>query len=286
MVLVLRQEVQPSFESMSEIKEMSNNPFDQTQPYVTSGNQNFSIEQPAKKSFPWGCLLGGCLGVMLLGIIVTGGALYGIWSLYQSQLAKYTSDQPVEIPVVEATEEQVKAIEKRFEDFRTQFDAGEAPQELVITAEEINTLISNDPNLKGHVFVKIEDGNIRADVSFSLGELPGAGGRYFNGSLTLHVEVKDGEVVAHVVDAEANGQPVPEELLKQFRQENLAKDMKDDPEMAETLERCESLEVQSDKIILKVRPKPASKSDSDNTDPGTESKAAPSEQPSDDKPKN
>lgn len=263
---------------------MSNRPFDQTQPYSTTSNQTFSNDQPAKSSFPWGCLLGGCLGVMLLGIIAAGGAMYGIWSIYQSQLAKYTSDQPVEIPTVEASADQVKAIEKRFEDFRTQFDSGDAPQELVITADEINTLISNDPDLKGHVYVKINDGNIRADVSFSLGDLPGASGRYFNGSLTLHVEVKDGEVVAHVIDAEANGQPVPEGVLEKFRQENLAKGMKDDPEMAKTIERCESLEVKGDKIVLKVRPKPAGASEKGNVESSSATDAAPADKAGDGNP--
>ncbi len=263
---------------------MSNSPFGQTQPYSNSPNQNFGSDQPAKSSFPWGCLLGGCLGIMLLGVIAVGGVGYGIWSFYTGQIAKYTSDQPVEIPTVEASEEQVKAIEKRFEDFRTQFDAGDAPQELVITAEEINTLISNDPDLKGHVYVKIENGNIRADVSFPLGDLPGAKGRYFNGSVTLHVEIEDGEVVANVVDAAANGQPVPEEVLGPFSRENLAKEMRNDPEMAETLARCESLEVKDDKIVLKVRPKPATKSENGTSESSLPSEAAPTEQPSENKP--
>ncbi|MFO0942978.1 MAG: DUF1206 domain-containing protein [Pirellulales bacterium] len=261
---------------------MSNSPFEQTQPYSNPNSQSFGIDQPAKSGFPWGCLLGGCLGIMLLGLIAAGGVGYGLWSLYKGQIAKYTSDKPVEIPTIEASEEQVKAIKKRFDDFGTEFEAGEAPQELVITADEINTLISGDPELKGHVYVKIEDGNIQADVSFSLGDLPGAKGRYFNGSVTLHVEIENGEVVANVVDAEVNGQPVPDEVLGPFSKENLAKEMRNDPEMAKTLERCESLEVKDDKIILKIRPKPSTKSNKPQTESGSE--AASTEQPSENKP--
>lgn len=249
---------------------MSNSPFQDTQPYApTQMNTGFGGDTaPPAKGFPWGCLLGGCLGIMLLGALAVGGVMFGAYRFVSGQVAKYTSDHAVELPSVNITDDEVKAIEAKLEDFKTQFESGDAPQELVITIDEINALIAGNSDLKGHVYVKIVDGNLHADVSVPLDDLPipGAKGRYFNGSVTLHVEMENGVLIAQVVDAEANGQAVPASVLEGMKDENLAKGMYDDPDTAKALSRCESLEIQADRIVLKVRQKTAEKSD----DPATE----------------
>lgn len=240
---------------------MSNNPFQDTQPYAP-GSQGSQFDpavqgQPvqAKSSFPWGCLLGGCLGIMLLGLLAVGGVIYVGWNFYSTQLAKYTSDQPVELPSVNITDEEVQAIETKLEDFRQQFESGETPQELVLTVDEINALIASNADLKGRVHVKIVEGKLHGDLSFPLDEIPGGKGRYFNGSVTLEVELDNGVLVARLADAQANNQPIPSEFLEAFRKENLAKGIYDNPETAKALARCESLEILEDRIVLKVRQK-------------------------------
>ena len=244
---------------------MSNSPFQDTQPYAPAQmNTGFGGDTaPPAKGFPWGCLLGGCLGIMLLGALAVGGAMFGMYRFVSGQVAKYTSDHAVELPSVNITDDEVKAIEAKLEDFKTQFESGDAPQELVITIDEINALIAGNSDLKGHVYVKIVDGNLHADVSVPLDDLPipGAKGRYFNGSVTLHVEMENGVLIAQVVDAEANGQAVPASVLEGMKDENLAEGMYDDPDTAKALSRCESLEIQADRIVLKVRQKSAEKPD-------------------------
>ncbi len=251
---------------------MSNSPFQDTQPYAPNQmNTGFGVDTaPPARGFPWGCLLGGCLGIMLLGALAVGGAMYGVYSFVSNQVAKYTSDHAVELPSVDITEDEVKAIEAKLENFKTQFESGDEPQELVITIDEINAMIAGDSDLKGHVFVKIVDGNFHADVSVPLDDLPipGAKGRYFNGSVTLHVEMENGVLIVQVVDAEANGQSVPAAVLEGMKDENLAKGMYDDPDTAKALSRCESLEIQADRIVLKVRQKSAEKADNAEAEKG------------------
>jgi hypothetical protein len=161
----------------------------------------------------------------------------------------------VELPTVNINQEDVQAIKTRLDDFQKQFESGDAPQEVVITEDEINALIAGNPELKGRVFVQIEDGNLQADVSIPLDQIPGGKGRYFNGSATLHVQLENGVLVANVIEAEANGTPIPEDLMVEFRKQNLAKDMYKDVKTAEALQRCESLTVESDRIVLRVRKK-------------------------------
>lgn len=236
--------------------------FDQTQPYYAQGQNpqgqsppQFSStpENTQRKGFPCGCFLGGCLVVLLLVAVTAGVGSYFAYGWYQTQLAKYTSETPMELPSIHITEEEVEAVVAKFDQFQEQFEQGDAPQEFVITVDEINALIAKNPELRGRIYVSIVEDNLKADVSFPVDQLPGGKGRFFNGSVILHVELEDGVLIANVTDAEANGQPIPEPFIEPFRRENIAKEFYKDPEMARALKRCEQLIIESDRIILKVR---------------------------------
>lgn len=210
--------------------------------------------EPKKGGCSLGCVLWGCLGTTVASLLILGVVTFAGYRFYSNQLAKYTSETPLELPTSEIPEEEVQKVVTRLEDFRTQFDKGEGPQELVITVDEINALIANNPEMRGRVHVTIVDGDLKAEVSVPVDALPGGKGRYFNGAARLHVEMEDGVLIAHVVDAEANGEPIPESFMQGMREQNLAKELYKDVEMSKTLKRCEQITIESDRIILKVRP--------------------------------
>nr|WP_143547665.1 hypothetical protein [Rhodopirellula sp. SM50] len=197
----------------------------------------------------WGCLIAGGL---FIGSILCAG--FGGYWLISSQIAKYTSDTPVDLPTVEYSEEELAELDARVETFREKLDAGETPEEdLVLTADDINALISKNEDLKGKVYVKIENDQVEGDVSIPLDKLPMGKGRYFNGSATFDVSMDGGVLIVTVDQAELNGEPVPEEFMQTMRQENLAKDVYKDPENAKFMSRFEDIRVEDDKFILRVK---------------------------------
>lgn len=207
----------------------------------------------AENRFPWGCLLGGCAGVVLLMVAGIGVvALSGYW-FYKGQLTKYTSDTPKELPVVTLADEEIAEIEARIETFKQKVEAGEETDELVLTAEDINALVSKQKELRGRVFVRIQEGKVSADVSIPADQLPGGKGRYFNGSVTVRIELEGGVLIVTIDQAEVNGQPVPEAVMEGLRKENLAKETYKDPDSARQLARIEKIEIKDDLIVLKVR---------------------------------
>jgi hypothetical protein len=229
--------------------------------YISQGSpfpvndQNYEYAESAHSKFPWGCLIGGCLTVIVLmlgGVVATG--LAGVW-FYKTQVNKYTSPEPRSIPQVEVSEEEIAAIKEKIETFHDRIEKGEQAEQLILTADDINALISGDKNLKGRVFVKIGEGQISAEVSIPTDEIPGAGGRFFNGSVTADAELSNGVLIVTVADAEVNGISVPEEIMSGIRDENLAKDLYKDPDVAKSLAKFESLVIENDRIIL--TPKPA-----------------------------
>ncbi|PAY20805.1 hypothetical protein CKO51_04220 [Rhodopirellula sp. SM50] len=191
-------------------------------------------------------------GGLFIGSILCAG--FGGYWLISSQIAKYTSDTPVDLPTVEYSEEELAELDARVETFREKLDAGETPEEdLVLTADDINALISKNEDLKGKVYVKIENDQVEGDVSIPLDKLPMGKGRYFNGSATFDVSMDGGVLIVTVDQAELNGEPVPEEFMQTMRQENLAKDVYKDPENAKFMSRFEDIRVEDDKFILRVK---------------------------------
>lgn len=177
----------------------------------------------------------------------------GYWFV-SSTLAAYTSTEPMEIETVEYSEEDLAVLKARMDAFNDAIESGKVPEEdLILTAADINALIADDEELRGRVFVRIEDGEIEGDVSFPLDAIPGMKGRYFNGSATMDVSMDDGHLFVHAKKAEVNGEPVPEQFMKGMRDENLAKKMNQDPEQQKFLRNFKDIRIDDDKLILEVQ---------------------------------
>jgi hypothetical protein len=196
------------------------------------------------------------LGIVLLGVLLVVGGGIGTYYFARTQVKKYTAETPRVLPKVERSTEEIEALSQRVKDFQEAVEKNGAAGELVLTADDINSLISQNDELKGKVFVKIEDGKIKAEVSFPTDGVPLAGGRYFNGSVSGNVSLEDGELQVHVDDAEVNSEKIPESFLAPFREQNLAEEMNKDPKVKEQLEKFGRIEVQNDRIILTPKSKP------------------------------
>ena len=214
-------------------------------------NQYQAVQQ---KRFPWGCLIGGCLTVVLLMMIGTGAVVYTGYSYYMAQLNKYTSPTPAEIPKVESSKEEAEVFQKRIDDFKSALDRNESPEPLVLTSEEINALINTNEDLKGKLFVTIADGEISAQASIPTDMVPGGKGRYLNGRISLKASLENGILIVTLDDAEVNGEPLPAEFVSALRNENLAKDAYKDPKSAEFLRKFERITIENDKMILTPAP--------------------------------
>ena len=215
---------------------------DQQQPHATPKSSRGCL---------YGCLIVG--GIMIAGVLCAG---IGGYMFVKGQVEKWTSATPVEIPVVEYTPEQLAELEKRIESFGEAAEGGDSDAtELVLSAEEINAWLSKDENLKGNVFVRIEDGQVSADVSVPLNEvpIPGTKGRYFNGSASVDVSMEGGVLVVTMTDAEVNGERLPEDFIQGMSQQNLAQDVYKNPDNAKMLRRFDDIRIEGDKLHLKLR---------------------------------
>ena len=150
------------------------------------------IEPPPKQK-GMGCLGKGCLlfviFVVLLAVAFFVGGYAGVRYVV-------TSTTPREIPQIETSEADQRAVENRWEEFKMSRNMttatitqdppveGAAPapsgNRLELTASDINQLIAGSRKLRGKAYVSIENNVARVQVSVPL-EKVGFRGRFLNG---------------------------------------------------------------------------------------------------------
>jgi hypothetical protein len=215
-------------------------------------------ESEGKKKSSRGCCFFGCLFMFLfMTVVVVGGGFGGYW-WFKGQLNKYTSEVAADLPIVDMSEEEIEEIENRIDNFKDAIEASETPEDLVLTANEINAMISQDDDMRGRVYITIADGTVSGDVSIPTDFFPGGKGRFFNASATFEVSLENSILIVTLTSAKVKGEEVPQEIIEALRKENLAKEIYKDPEVAATLRRIESITIKDDKIILKPRVETAS----------------------------
>lgn len=219
----------------------------------------FEEERRGRGCLFWGCLITAILLLLLVLTVVVGG-----YFAAQYFLNNFTTDQPANIEVVELPPERLAEIEARVEAFEAalQADGPDADPEalnpaalnLELTAEELNGLIHQDPDLRGKVFLRIENGRVGGEVSVPADKLPGGKGRYFNASAEFDVSLQDGELTVYITDAQVNGISMPPKAVDHFANKNFAEGIDQEPETRKLLEKFDSLEVGEDRIILRAKP--------------------------------
>jgi len=231
-------------------------------------------QQPEqKRSSGSSCLLYGCLIAFLaMVVLVVGGGFLG-YRFLRGQLEQYTDDAPAELPMIELTDEEIEEIQGRIDSFQETLEKGDTPEDLILTADELNALISKNEDLKGRVFITIQEGQVSGDVSIPTEFIPGGTGRYFNASATFDVSLSDGVLIVTLAAAEVKGEPVTQDIIQAMSSENLARDVYNDPEVAAILRRFESLTIDDEQIILSPRLEPS--------EPGEQSEPAEPAEPSD-----
>ena len=212
---------------------------------------------PKKKSWLRGCLwaLLICF-IVFIGLPITGVLV--VRSMWKSAIRDYTASQPVEIPVVQTSKEEAKAITDRATKFFQDLAGGKPVEPLMLTADDLNKLIASTGSnqLAGKLFVTIEDGKVKGRVSFSLDKLgsPELKGRWLNGSVTLRAKIEGGELKVYADEISANDKTIPSLILNQLKQRNLAEEYMNNQDFYATLQLVESVTATNNAII--VTPKP------------------------------
>ncbi len=203
--------------------------------------------------FFYGCVIASVLAVLLI-IALAVLAFLGM-RLFSGLVDEWTSPVPAELPKVQVSEEERKSVRERVDAFKKALEAGTATDPLVLTSDDLNALIEENPDFRGKVFARVEGDKLKGQISIPLDKLKIGmlSGRYLNGEAELKASLSDGFLVVTLETLEVNGKRPPENFLVGLRKQNLAKDAYDNTKNAEMIRRFESLEIKDGTIILKPR---------------------------------
>lgn len=170
-----------------------------------------------------GCFGRGCLILavfaIVLGIACFAGMYWGMHrnsaifhGLYWLAKAQAISQTPAPIPGFTASDAQIQSVHERCEDFEQKARAGQAA-ELELTADDINTLIATNQDMRGKIFFSIEGESLRCQASVPLGQLLSRSGYYFNGDIAVELKSAESLENLQLSRIRVNNETVPSDLL-------------------------------------------------------------------------
>jgi hypothetical protein len=196
----------------------------------------------------------------LVLLLVAGLTVYIGKRAADRMIRDYTDTTPALLEKVELPPAEMDALQRRWTAFKDALDAGQTSTELVLTAPELNALLSQHKDLKNKLFVRIDNDRVTGEVSFPLERDLGPfklKGRYLNGTATFKVRLSEGVFDVRVEDIQVKSKSLPPMFMREFRKQNLALDFQRDPQMASNVAKFESVQISDGKIILRNKGAPA-----------------------------
>ena len=127
--------------------------------------------------------------------------------------------------------------------------------EFILTADDLNALISTQRELKDKLFVRIDGDQLRGEISMPLSDLGPfkLSGRYLNATATFKIALANGALDVRLQDAQVKGRPLPSMVLSEFKKNNLAQEYQKDPKAAADIAKFDTVQVTNSTVLLRNR---------------------------------
>jgi len=213
---------------------------------------------PTKKGL--GCFARGCLILAFFGIVLALACFAGFyWGGYQHSaivhaiywLGKTRSigEAPAAVPEFAASDEQIQAVQERWQDFEQKSRAGQ-PAEIKLTGDDINSLIAANRNARWKAFASIGGNRLRLQMSVPLAAFFGWSPYYFNDDVQMELKGAESLNNPQLNAIIVNNQPVPRNILSwKYHSKQLA------DYLAEYRDNygVGTIEIRDNKLILRSR---------------------------------
>jgi hypothetical protein len=216
--------------------------------------QQIPPKPPKPRSGCWKYGAIGCLVILILAVIGGYFAYKGLKGVLGELTEKYTSVKPMDLPKLDASQDEVAATMEHVGSFTNTLKANEKIEPLTLTSRDINILIQNHPEWKeiaGKLYVTIEGDQVKGQISIPLGEMGDMfKGRFLNGSASFNIGMESGRLLMFINSGEVGGKAIPEEIMNVVRAKNLAEKSYEKPEVVEMMNKLESITVKNGIMII------------------------------------
>ena len=203
----------------------------------------------------------GCVIIMLAFAMFAGIATYGIYAGFtlDADISKFASEDKVNLPHVEASNEEVTEVRTRLSDWGAAAKAGKT-SEIRLTAHDLNILVANLDGLidvRGTVhFDRIEGDRLHAQIAMPINRLAfWKQPRYLNGTCTMKTESAEGRIFLRFDTFNIpKAQPVTG-YIERMQQTDLLAQYKEDETLSSIFNKSIlSLRIEADTVVLETKP--------------------------------
>ena len=211
----------------------------------------------APKSSGKGCLFwaGIILGVIFLCIVLAG---IGGYCFVRSLVNEYTDSKPSEFKITLLSDADSKALQQRLDSFDNALTNDTPVEPLVLTADELNSLIAKnntDPD-KVRVHFSFNENRVQAQLSLA-GDLFGfrmLHGRYLNGGGDFKVSLQNGKLFVGIQSLTVKGKPIPEKYMQNVRGQNFAQsymeEQTNNPDLDDAFNKIDEIKIENGKLYV------------------------------------
>lgn len=212
-----------------------------------------------KKTSGRGCLLYGCLSLVVLVIVLLVGGYLTARYVVNTAIENYTDDTSIQFEEIVMSDADREALKNRINEFNQARGKTNQPVELALTGDEVNVLISEAKSkhvLAEKIRISIEDDKLIARASVPLEEfsklplLSRLKDRHLNANVNVGIALEEGVAALSIASAEVNGQPLPQEIIDAIEREMAVKDVMNDPEIRNQLNQLDWIRVEDGKLRI------------------------------------
>jgi hypothetical protein len=217
---------------------------------------NSWVDAPPRKGL--GCFARGCLIVLVFAIVLAIACFAGMyWGLHRHSALFYGSywlaktrslaEAPSPVPEFSASDQQTQNVRERWQDFEQKTRAGQ-PAEIELSADDINSLIATNDDVRGKVFASVEGNQLRLQASVPIGRFLGRPGYHFNGDVIIELNGAQSLDNPRFSRITVNGEQVPGDFLNwKYRSRQLREYLADQRNAYE----IGTIEIRDGKVILR-----------------------------------
>jgi hypothetical protein len=204
------------------------------------------------------CLFYGCLSGFVLALLLLLGVALGLRRLFTD----FTDTKPTTFPPPRLSATEIDQLRKRVDSFRETVRGGTATAPLSLTADEIDALIVNDPDLRAlrnrFWVTKLEGDKIFGQLSVLMEDvgIQKFKGRYLNASGMFTLSVRNGVIRLTAEELAGKGRPLPKFYMEHIRTQNLAQSLKSNPRVLVAMDWIQSVAVKDGKLVITPNQKP------------------------------
>jgi len=201
------------------------------------------VEEQSEKKGGKGCLTCGCIGliviVLLIGGMIGGGAFYA-----NKVIEPYITETPIKITPYKATESEMTKVQKKVDAVKDG-----SSKVLFLTGNELNTLVAMNPDtaqLSENVYFYIIKDVMRIKGNIPIPVI----NKYLSGRIDVRAKTTGKDIAINIISIVLEKGTIPPESMNEIQRMNLYDQIKTNPQSSEAASQISAINIANGRLQI------------------------------------